>query len=147
MRKPISTRTHGFLDYMTSGLLMTLPRALGWSRQTTCLLDAAAITATAYSLITRYELGVAKWLPMKAHLTLDAMSGGALLGAAYLMDDEDDEVRETIAALGAWEISAALLTQTRPPCPLGRYAGAANARELPITTQAPVQSMEAAAQI
>ena len=51
---------------------------------------------------------------MKAHLTLDALSGGALVGAAVLMDEEEPEVRATLAAIGAWEIAAALLTRTRP---------------------------------
>jgi hypothetical protein len=113
MAKPISTRVHGILDYMTAGFLVTLPRVMGWDKKVTRLLDMAAAGATGYSLLTRYELGVARVLPMKAHLTLDALSGCALLGAAAMMDDEDDDVRATVAAIGAWEIGAALLTRTR----------------------------------
>ena len=63
--------------------------------------------------MTDYELGVVKALPMKAHLTLDALSGGALIASAIAMDDEDDDVRATIAALGAFEIAAALLSRSR----------------------------------
>ena len=112
MRKPISTKAHGFLDYMTAGLLCTLPRALGWSRQVTYLLDAAACTTVAYSLLTRYELGVIKALPMKAHLAIDAVQGGALIGAAAFLEDEDPEVRGTLAALGTFELGVTLLTRT-----------------------------------
>jgi hypothetical protein len=65
MPKPISTKAHGFLDYMTAGLLVTLPRALGWSTCATRLLDASAAGTVAYSLLTQYELGVVKALPMK----------------------------------------------------------------------------------
>ncbi len=114
MRKPIPTKVHGVLDYMTAAFLHTLPRVMGWSRPVTRLLDAAGGGATAYSLMTDYELGAVKVLPMKAHLALDALSGGALVGAALVMDDEDDDVRATLAAIGAWEIAAALLTRTTP---------------------------------
>jgi hypothetical protein len=114
MQKPISTKAHGVLDYMTAAFLHTLPRVMGWSDNVTRVLDAAGAGATGYSLMTDYELGLVKAMPMKAHLTLDALSGGALLGAALVMDDEDPEVRATLAGIGVWEITAALLTRTRP---------------------------------
>src|SRR5215212_9289718 len=101
MQKPISTRVHGVLDYMTAAFLHTLPRVMGWSHPAKCALDAAGASAVAYSLMTDYELGAVKALPMKAHLTLDALSGGALIGAAIVMEDEDADVRATLAAIGA----------------------------------------------
>src|SRR5688572_16452542 len=107
MRKPIPTRVHGALDYITATFLHTLPRVMGWSQPVTRLLDVAGAGATAYSLVTDYELGTIKVLPMKAHLALDAVSGGALVGAALAMDDEDPDVRATVAAIGVWEIAAA----------------------------------------
>src|SRR5215218_10108239 len=112
MRKPIPTKVHGVLDYMTAAFLHTRPRAMGWSRTVTGLLDAAGAAATGYSLMTRYELGLVKVLPMKAHLSMDAVSGATLIGAALVLDEEDAEVRGTLAAIGAWEIAAALLTRT-----------------------------------
>jgi hypothetical protein len=115
MQKPISTRVHGILDYMTAGFLFALPRAMGWSKTVTRLMDAAGMSATAYSLFTRYELGLVRVLPVKAHLTMDAMSGAAFLGAAAMLDDEDPEVRACLASIGLWEITAALLTETRSP--------------------------------
>ena len=120
MTKPISTRVHGILDYMTAAFLHTLPRVMGWSGTATCVMDTAGVAATTYSLMTRYEMGVLKVLPMKAHLTLDAVSGAGLIGAALLLEDEDPDVRATIAAIGLYEIGAALLTQTRSPVPPGR---------------------------
>jgi hypothetical protein len=45
------------------------------------------------------------------------------------MDDEEPEVRATLAAIGAWEIAAALLTRTRPGSAAGggtyAYSGGA----------------------
>ncbi len=112
MQKPIPTKVHGVLDYITASFLHTLPRVMGWSKPVTRLLDVAGSGATAYSFLTDYELGAIKVLPMKAHLTLDALSGAALIGAAAVMDDEDPEVRATLAGIGLWEITAALLTRT-----------------------------------
>jgi hypothetical protein len=141
MWKPIPTKVHGVLDYMTAAFLHTLPRVMGWSRQVTMTLDAAGASATAYSLMTDYELGAIKALPMKAHLTLDALSGGALIGAAVMMDDEDDEVRATLAAIGAWEIAAALLSRTTRDYVPKREATAAGAVESGAWSQ---QSMPSA---
>ena len=115
MQKPISPRVHGILDYMTAGLMVTLPRVMGWSKSATALMDASAAAATVYSLMTRYELGVVKVLPLKAHLAMDAVSGASLIGAAAMMEDEDLEVRCTMASIGAWEIGASLLTRTTGP--------------------------------
>jgi hypothetical protein len=115
MRKPIPTRVHGFLDFMTAGLLVTLPRALGWGTCATRLLDASAASTVAYSVFTRYEMGAVKALPMKAHLALDAIQGGVLLGAAALLEDEDPDVRGTLAALGVFELGVTLLSQTQSP--------------------------------
>ena len=111
--KLIPTKIHGVLDYMTAGLLVTLPRALGWSDGVTRLLDASAASTVVYSLLTRYELGVVKALPMKAHLAIDAVQGGALIGAAAFLEDEDPEVRATLAALGVFELGVTVLSRAQ----------------------------------
>jgi hypothetical protein len=109
----MSTFTHGIVDYVTSGVIALLPKMMNTSPKVTMLLEGSAGTAAAYSAMTNYELGLVKALPMKAHLALDAISGGMLLGAAMMFDDEDPEVRATLAGLGLFEIAAALTTQTR----------------------------------
>ena len=114
MRKPIPTTVHGVLDYMTAGLMFALPRVLGWGQCATRVMDIAGSGAVAYSLLTKYELGLVKVLPMKGHLALDAISGAALIGAAALMDEEDPDVLATIAGVGAFEIAAALMSQSTP---------------------------------
>lgn len=112
--KLLSTRTHGFLDYLTAGTLMALPRAMGWSDRVTNLMTGAAVGTVGYSLLTRYEMGLVKVLPMKAHLALDAASGMALCSAPLFLSDEDDEVKATLLALGLFELAAAFSTQTEP---------------------------------
>jgi hypothetical protein len=106
------THVHGVVDYVVGATLTILPRALGWRGAPARLLESAGLGAIAYSAMTNYELGVVKMLPMKAHLALDALSGGMLIGAAVMLDDEDEDVRVTLAGIGLFEITAALTTQT-----------------------------------
>ena len=112
--KLFSTRTHGFLDYASVVLLLALPRAAGWSRPVTNLLTASALVTLAYSLVTRYELGVIKLLPMPAHLALDGASGAALSLAAALYNEEPNAVRASLLGLGLFEVTASLTTETQP---------------------------------
>src|SRR4051794_4693004 len=113
--KRMSTATHGTVDYVASGLIALLPKMAGFSKRVTTILEASAGMAAAYSAMTNYERGLIKVLPMKAHLTLDALSGGMLLGAALMLQDEDAEERAALAAIGLFEIAAALTTQTHAP--------------------------------
>jgi hypothetical protein len=99
------------VDYFASGVIAALPKLCGFSPKVTAILESSALTAGAYSMMTDYERGLVKLLPMKAHLTLDALSGGALLGAAMLLDDEDTATRATLAGIGLFEIAAALTTE------------------------------------
>ena len=100
--KPISTRAHGVLDYLTAGTLLALPRMMGWGPGAT-------------RLLTRYELGLVKKLPMKGHLALDGMSGALLCVAPFLLLDEDEgDATGPLVGLGLFEIVVPLLTQTTP---------------------------------
>src|SRR5918993_2760717 len=120
------THVHGVVDYVVGATLAILPRALGWSGAPARLLEGAGVGAIAYSLLTNYELGVVRVLPMKAHLALDALSGGMLIGAAAMLDDEDDDVRATLAGIGLFEIAAALTSQTASPTELESNAALAH---------------------
>ena len=111
----VSTKTHGVLDYLSVPALLALPRALKWGPAATRLLTGAAIGTLTYSLLTRYELGVWRKLPMPVHLGLDAMSGALLCAAPALLPDEDGSVAVALVGLGAFELGAALTTKTEPP--------------------------------
>ncbi len=110
----ISTRTHGVLDFLTAGTLVALPRALGWGERVTNTLTGVAIGTLGYSLLTNYEYGVLRVLPMRGHLAIDAMSGVALCASPALFPEEDRSTHAALVALGLFEIGAALLTQPEP---------------------------------
>ena len=114
MMKPISTRMPGALDLATAAALLTVPKALGWSRPTRRLLAGAGAGALAYSLLTKYEFGLVKLLPMPAHLALDAISGAALCASPLALPDEDAAVKAALVAIGLFEVAAAFLTQAEP---------------------------------
>ena len=114
MRKPISTQTHGILDYLTAATLATLPGMLGLSERTTRALQMMAVGKLCYSLMTDNELGVVRALPMKAHLAMDAVNGVALAALPFMLDDDDDEAMAVCVGAGLMELSAAAMTETEP---------------------------------
>ena len=114
MKKLFSTKTHGVLDYVTAGQLMMLPRMLGWSDSVTSFMTSMGLGTVGYSLLTRYEYGPFKVLPMTAHLAIDAMNGALFCAAPVLFPKESSTVKATLVGLGLFEFMAALTTETEP---------------------------------
>jgi hypothetical protein len=112
--KLFSTRTHGMLDYVTAAKLVALPRMLGWSEGLTQWMTGMAIGTTAYSALTRYELGAVKVLPMQGHLALDFLNGLTFCAAPLLFPKENTTVKAALVGIGLFEIAASLMTETEP---------------------------------
>jgi hypothetical protein len=115
--KPISTKVHGMIDYASAGTLLVLPRVLKWDKTVTNLLTGAGVATALYSVLTRYELGVVKRLPMKAHLAMDGASGAMLAASPLLLPEEGPAVVGTLVGFGAFEVAASLMTKTQPADP------------------------------
>jgi hypothetical protein len=130
--KPISTRTHGILDYLTAGALLALPRALGWSAPVTKLVTGAALGTLAYSALTRYELAPAKVLPMRAHLALDGLSGALFAAAPFLLPAEPQGTRRALTGIGLFELAVVLLTRTTTPFPAQPLAALKKVEKHPL---------------
>lgn len=111
----ISTKLHGVLDYLTVATLLALPPLLNWETSLQRLLIGAAIFVLLYSLVTRYELSLAKVLPMTGHLGLDVLSGLLLLAAPFLLGTAADIARPVLMGIGLFELLVALLTQIDSP--------------------------------
>lgn len=111
--KLIPTRIHGVLDYLTGLVLIAIPLLFNWPQPEAMIFMALGAAALVYSLITRYELGVFKLLPMTAHLVLDLLSGLALVALPFLGFVAPD-LRPWFWVFGAFEIVVALFTSTRP---------------------------------
>jgi threonine/homoserine efflux transporter RhtA len=66
-----------------------------------------------YSLLTDYELGAIRAIPMSLHLVLD-FAGGVVLAASPWIFRFSDEVWVPHLVLGLVEIGTALLTERHP---------------------------------
>lgn len=108
----LSWRTHGVLDYIVGLLLIFSPRLLGFDAdgaeaRVPVILGGSALI---YSALTRYELGLLKLLPFKAHLALDVMSGLFLALSPWLLGFAD-RVWLPHVLLGLFEIGAVMMTR------------------------------------
>lgn len=113
----IPTGVHGMIDYVASGALYATPTLLGLddvpvSSRTLRLASGAAVAS---SLLTDYELGVVKLVPMRAHLTLDVMSGALIASSPWLLGFAKEGPRHWLphALMGATEAVIALMSKTR----------------------------------
>lgn len=112
MMKPISTRTHGIIDYAYSATLIALPLLMRWDRRAAQLSIGTGLTTLAVSLMTKYELGVAPLLPMKVHLAFDAAENSMLMGAPKMLGDAANGAGRVLAMMGAAGAVVGAMTQT-----------------------------------
>lgn len=111
----IPTRVHGMVDYVVGILLIAAPWLFDFSdggakMWIPIILGAGAIL---YSLMTDYELGAVRVIPMPVHLMLD-IGSGVLLAASPWLFGFADQVWIPHLAVGLFEIVAGLTTQTAP---------------------------------
>ena len=113
----IPTSVHGVIDYLAGGALYVTPALLGLgdvpaSARTLRLASGAAIAS---SMMTDYELGVVKVVPMPAHLTLDVASGALLAASPWLFGFAENGRRHWLphALMGTSEVLIALMSKTR----------------------------------
>lgn len=110
----ISTKVHGYVDYMMGVLLIALPWLFNFPEGAATMLPIIlGVGAIIYSLMTDYELGLLKVLSMKAHLGIDLMAGILLIAAPWLFGFAD-EVFWPFVILGLLEIGASLMTEKYP---------------------------------
>lgn len=111
----IPTRIHGMLDYGAGLLLIVAPWLFGFADggAETWIPVILGISTIGYSLLTDYELGIARVIPMATHLMLDIASGLVLAVSPWVFGFADD-VWVPHVILGLLEIGAGLMTRTTP---------------------------------
>lgn len=118
VRRPITTKAHGVLDYVGGIVLILAPWIFGFSDVTgaTIVPIALGVVILAQSVVTDYELGLMRVLPMKAHLALDAVGGLALLLSPLVIGFFDEGVNAWLPHIlvGVALIGAARLTKDDP---------------------------------
>lgn len=108
----ISTRIHGIIDYLTGALLIVAPFLFGFADGTVAqwlpmVLGAMTIVM---SLLTRYELSIAKVIPLPVHLGIDIASGLLLAVSPWLFGFAD-RIWWPHLLVGLMEIVVPLLTR------------------------------------
>jgi hypothetical protein len=111
----IPTRVHGILDYLMGVLLIAAPWLFGFAdvRPAMMIFVVLGISVIIYSLITDYELGAARVLPMPVHLWLDLLSG-LLLAASPWLFGFADRIAWPHVTFGLLEVGAALVSSRVP---------------------------------
>ncbi len=111
----IPTRTHGVLDYVVGALLLVVPYILGFADGTAAqwVPQILGLVAIGGALMTDYELGVVRVIPMPVHLMIDIASG-ALLALSPWLFGFSDRVFWPHLIVGMMEIGAGLTTRTVP---------------------------------
>jgi hypothetical protein len=111
----ITTRVHGVIDYLTGLILIVAPFILdfadGSAAQWVPILLGA--TTIAMSLITHYELSIAKVIPLNVHLAIDVATGSLLAASPWLFGFAD-RIWWPHVLVGVMEILVPLITRRRP---------------------------------
>jgi SPW repeat len=114
----IPTSVHGVLDYLTGSTLLAAPELLRLKDVPSSALAfrLAGGGAAAYSLLTDYELGAKKIVPMPVHLMLDAASGALLAASPWVFGSAKNGTRYWMphVLVGLFEILVAGTTKTQP---------------------------------
>lgn len=115
----IPTKVHGAVDMATGPALIAAPTVLRMNGDRGATLPPRVFGAAALvsALLTDYEFGLKRILPMRTHLALDAAAGVALAATPLLTRNSKKGVRHWLphTVLGANEILLALTTKQRPP--------------------------------
>lgn len=111
MRKPISPKTHGMIDYTTSSAVALAPKLLNMPTRAAALCYGLAGGYTALSMMTRYPLGAKKVVPFKGHGAAEAVIGAALPFMPHLMGfTKSKKARNFFYGLTAMTAAVALMT-------------------------------------
>jgi len=112
----IPTGVHGALDYLAGGVNLAFPRLLGLSDAPWAVLVPSidGMAGTSYSLLTDYELGAFRVLPMPAHLAFDAAKGAFLATSPWLFGFAKRGTRYWLphVLMGTADVLAAITSKT-----------------------------------
>jgi len=111
----LPTSLHGAIDYIWGVALLSTPWVVGFADLPAAKWVAIVfgVGAILYSLLTAYELGLLKILPMPMHLILDGI-GGIVLAASPWLFGFADHVYLPHLLFGLFSIAASLVTRIEP---------------------------------
>ncbi len=119
----LPSRVHGIIDYLWGIALLATPWLFGFADVTAAkwLAVVFGVGAILYSLVTDYELGALRILPMTLHLGLDGLAGAFLAVSPWLFGFAD-RVFWPHLLFGLFSVVASLITRTDVMQPTGRQS-------------------------
>jgi hypothetical protein len=119
----LPSRVHGIIDYLWGIALLATPWLFGFADVTAAkwLAVIFGVGAILYSLVTDYELGALRILPMTLHLGLDGLAGAFLAVSPWLFGFAD-RVFWPHLLFGLFSVVASLITRTDVMQPTGRQS-------------------------
>jgi hypothetical protein len=137
----IPTSVHGAADYPTAATLLSLPTVAGFDPASpeAAVLVADGIAVLGQSLLTDYEFGAARMIPVRTHLRNDVLAGAALAASPWLLGFAH-RVWAPHVVLGLVQMAFGLATRTAPaprfggpaPAHLGRIPANTAPRPEPV---------------
>lgn len=111
----IETKTHAYIDYSVGVILIAAAYLLNFQLENmpNTVLYAVGSWSLLYSLLTKYELGLIKIIPINIHLMLDTVTGIFLATSPWLLGFAD-RVCVPHLILGITIIGAAIITSIKP---------------------------------
>ena len=114
MRKPISPRLHGILDYATVAATVAAPRLFRFPVAAERLCYSLASSYLGVSLFTDYPLAARRTIPFKAHGVTEGVIGAALPAMPKALGFADHRAaRMLVLGLTALTAVVAALTDWR----------------------------------
>ncbi|NDK55296.1 SPW repeat protein [Pontibacter fetidus] len=111
----IPTRFHGILDYIVGIFMIIAPWVLDFSDNdaATWTMVIAGALVLLQTIMTDFEVGLIRRIPMRRHLTMDFILGLALAVSPWLLNF-DERVHMPHLILGVFSILASLTTHRVP---------------------------------
>jgi hypothetical protein len=113
----IPTEVHGALDYLASAANLAFPRLLGLGDEPWAVLVPRidGLAGAGYGLLTDYELGSLRIVPMPLHLALDAAKGLFMAASPWLFGFAGRGTRYWLVHLlmGTADVVVAMTPRTR----------------------------------
>lgn len=91
----ISTYMHGVMDYVIGLALLVAPILFRFSGTPATVARTVGVIILLQAVMTRFELGLVKIIPMRVHLMMDYVIGAILAASPWLFGFSD-------APLNAW---------------------------------------------
>ena len=111
MRKPVSARLHGVLDYATVAAFLNAPMVFGFHGTPAAIVYWLAGIHLLMTGCTDFPLGVFQWIPFRIHGVIELLAGIFLLVAPWVFGfAQDPAARNFFLAIGIVVLVVVALT-------------------------------------